>query len=107
MDSGKGTLDTDMAKRSDVSVRCSETRTFAQKTKRWRWILQNDWPVPTGLIISRLRDRWFKSSPRNQFLRGMLREQLFFCTESGACPARMAKQEYAPRHLKRSSVAQW
>ena len=97
MDSGKGTLDIDMAKRSDVSVRCSETRTFAQKTKRWRWILQNDWPVPTGLIISRLRDRWFKSSPRNQFVfRGMLREQLFFCTK-----AALALREWQSKSMLR------
>jgi hypothetical protein len=33
-------------------------------------------------MIPRLRDRWFKSSPRNQFLRGLLREQLFFCTKA-------------------------
>jgi hypothetical protein len=29
------------------------------------------------LMIPRARDRWFKSSPRNLFLRQMLREQLF------------------------------
>src|SRR5437870_3439545 len=68
MDSREGTLDIDMAEWGDESLRCSETWTFAQKTERRRWILQNDWLVTVRLIIPRLRDRGFKSRPRNQFL---------------------------------------
>jgi hypothetical protein len=62
------------------------------------------------IIPPQRRDRWFKSSPRNQiFSRAMLHKQLFFWAESGACPAPMATQQYAPHHIKpiqRSSVVE-
>ena len=60
----------------------SDARKLELLLKRRRWILQDDWPATARFIIPRLRDRWFKSSPRNQFLRGMLGEQLFFCTKA-------------------------
>src|SRR5436190_24151430 len=107
MDSRQGTLDINMAERRAGSLRCSETWTLAQKTKRRRWILQDDGPATARLIIPRLRDRWFKSSPRNQIFRMNAARAAFLLYQSSACPARMAKQQYAPRHLKRSSVAQW
>src|SRR5438874_12067600 len=37
--------------------------------KARRWIFSNDWLTAVRFIIPRLRDRWFKSSPRNQFSR--------------------------------------
>src|SRR5678816_3116899 len=82
MDSRQRTLDFDMAKWRDESLGCSKTGTLAQKTKGRQRILPTDWSATGRLIIPHVRDRWFKSSPRNQFLRGMLREQLFFCTKA-------------------------
>src|SRR4029077_16487571 len=68
MDSRQRTLDIDMAEWRDESLGCSKTGTLAQKTKGRQRILPTDWSATGRLIIPQVRDRWFKSSPRNQFL---------------------------------------
>src|SRR5437660_1696486 len=65
-----------------------ENLNCAEKTKGRRWILSTNWPVALGLIIPRLRDRWFKSSPRNQFFFAGCRQLVAFTF------SRIAKEDF-------------
>ena len=71
MDPWQGTMDCPLAKFCDDSWRCPKTGKSTQAPKRWRRVLPNHRPaLAAQLIIPQPRDRWFKSSPRNQFHQG-------------------------------------
>src|ERR1043165_184184 len=67
MDKTSRPLAGDLAKRSNAFRRSSEIGKIIEETKGRRRVLPHHGFATSGLIIPRPRDRWFKSSPRNQF----------------------------------------
>src|SRR5207244_13296382 len=68
----------------------------------------NNSPVSVRVIIPRLRDRWFKSSPRNQiFVRRSptataVSRTHFLCAKNALAPMGRAGKIYAPATARRS-----
>src|SRR5207244_5394819 len=97
LDKGTRPLDNCVAKRRVIAFRSAKTgKPFETTKRRPRTVSSCRSAALVRLIIPpQRRDRWFKSSPRNQYSRRNAARAAFLLYQSIACPELIAKQTYS------------